>query len=96
MKPDEIMEEAVAEKQSHLFKPTLPIKETVEEAAKKYTESNTDRNRAYGMVYSCFINGANWQKQKTKDKLETLKSVLTSWNKDSKYTNLLDLINTML
>ena len=63
MKPDEIMEEAVAEKQSHLFKPTLPIKETVEEAAKKYTESNTDRNRAYGMVYSCFISGANWQKQ---------------------------------
>ena len=44
MKPDEIMEEAVAEKQSHLFKPTLPIKETVEEAAKKYTESNTDAN----------------------------------------------------
>lgn len=69
MKPDEIMEEAVAEKQSHLFKPTLPI-ETVyvcDAAEDKFNAQNLQPFfNGKGELYAYKEGskfGANWQKQ---------------------------------
>ena len=53
-----------------------PKQETLEEAAEKYDENNT--NDEYGKSYRAFIEGAKWQQQQMYSEEEVLKLILIS------------------